>query len=99
MVIIGAALGMLYFLKVGSFAGFLVMFLLLFTTASIGNGSTYRMIPSIFRAEREREVEGQGQGVVSEARRQGLREAAFALGFAEAIAAYGSFIPAPTTPR
>ena len=51
------------------------------------------MIPSIFRAEREREVEGQGQGVVSEARRQGLREAAFALGFAGAIAAYGGFIP------
>jgi NNP family nitrate/nitrite transporter-like MFS transporter len=91
VVMIVAALGVLYLLKVGSFAGFLTMFLLLFVTTGIGNGSTYRMIPSIFRAEREREA-GSGEGVRAEATRQGLKEAAFALGFAGAIAAYGGFI-------
>ena len=97
---IGAALGVLYFLEAGSFAGFLIMFLLLFVTTGLGNGSTYRMIPSIFRTEREREAEGRGEGVVAEATRRGLKESAFALGFAGAIAAYGGFIiPAPTAPR
>jgi len=89
---IGAALGVLYFLEAGSFAGFLIMFLLLFVTTGLGNGSTYRMIPSIFRTEREREAEGRGEGVVAEATRRGLKESAFALGFAGAIAAYGGFI-------
>jgi len=91
-VMIGAALGVLYFLEAGSFAGFLTMFLILFAATGIGNGSTYRMIPSIFRIEREREAEGQGEGILTEARCQGLKESAFALGFAGAIAAYGGFI-------
>ena len=92
VVMIGAALGVLYFLKSGSFAGFLAVFLILFVAAGIGNGSTYRMIPVIFRTEREKEVEGRGEGVVAEATRQGLKESAFVLGFAGAIAAYGGFI-------
>jgi len=92
VVMVGAALCVLYFLGAGSFAGFLAMFLVLFVATGIGNGSTYRMIPSIFGAEREREAEGRGEGVVAEARRGGLKEAAFALGFAGAIAAYGGFI-------
>jgi NNP family nitrate/nitrite transporter-like MFS transporter len=66
--------------------------LILPTATGIGNGSTYRMIPSIFRAEREREAEGRGEGVMAEAARRGLKESAFALGFAGAIAAYGGFI-------
>jgi MFS transporter, NNP family, nitrate/nitrite transporter len=89
---IGAVLGVLYFLAVGSFAGFLAMFLVLFAATGIGNGSTYRMIPSIFRTEREKEAEGRGEGALAEATRQGLKESAFALGFAGAIAAYGGFI-------
>jgi MFS transporter, NNP family, nitrate/nitrite transporter len=91
-VMIGAALGVLFFLEAGSFAGFLATFLVLFAATGIGNGSTYHMIPAIFRTEGEREAEGQGEGVLAEARRQGLKEAAFALGFAGAIAAYGGFI-------
>jgi NNP family nitrate/nitrite transporter-like MFS transporter len=50
------------------------------------------MIPSIFRIEREREAEGQGEGILTETRCQGLKESAFALGFAGAIADYGGFI-------
>ncbi|MDQ3841002.1 MAG: hypothetical protein M3262_00400 [Actinomycetota bacterium] len=91
-VMIEVALGVLYFLEAGSLAGFLTMFLILFAATGIGNGSTYRMSPCIFRIEREREAEGQDEGTLAEARRQGLKESAFALGFAGAIATYGGFI-------
>ena len=37
------------------------MFLILFVTTGIGNGSTYRMIPSIFREENLRKVRGKGE--------------------------------------
>src|SRR6266704_5450597 len=46
-----ATIGVLYFVGVKDFAGFLTMFLILFVTTGVGNGSTYRMIPSIFREE------------------------------------------------
>ncbi|NJD61803.1 MAG: NarK family nitrate/nitrite MFS transporter, partial [Deltaproteobacteria bacterium] len=36
----------------GSFAGFLAMFILMFVTTGIGNGSTFRMIPVIFATDR-----------------------------------------------
>src|SRR5436309_6020748 len=46
-----ATIGVLYFVGTKDFTGFLVMFLILFVTTGVGNGSTYRMIPSIFREE------------------------------------------------
>lgn len=46
-----ATIGVLYFVSEKEFAGFLTTFLILFVTTGIGNGSTYRMIPSIFREE------------------------------------------------
>jgi NNP family nitrate/nitrite transporter-like MFS transporter len=82
----------LFFLAAHSFAGFFLSFMVLFLTAGIGNGSTYRMIPFIYRTEREREARGGGEALVAEARRQGLKESAFVLGFAGAIAAYGGFV-------
>jgi NNP family nitrate/nitrite transporter-like MFS transporter len=82
----------LYFLASRSFEGFFLAFMVLFLATGIGNGSTYRMIPVIFRTEREQEVQNLGEGVVAEARRQGLKEGAFALGFIGAVAAYGGFI-------
>src|SRR5262249_59103474 len=36
-----------------SFGGFLAMFLILFVTTGIGNGSTFKMVPVIFRVGRE----------------------------------------------
>ena len=81
----------LFFLSQQSFAGFLVSFMVLFATAGIGNGSTYRMIPTIFRTERER-MAGNDDGARTEARRIGLKEGSFVLGFAGAIGAYGGFI-------
>ena len=40
-----ATIGVIYFVDIKDFAGFLAMFLVLFVTTGIGNGSTYRMIP------------------------------------------------------
>src|SRR5262249_22161446 len=51
-----ATIGVIYFVDIKDFTGFLAMFLILFVTTGIGNGSTYRMIPSIFREEKLREA-------------------------------------------
>src|SRR5436853_1010239 len=53
-----ATLGVMYFVEIREFSGFLTMFLMLFVTTGIGNGSTYRMIPAIFREEKRREAKG-----------------------------------------
>src|SRR6202000_3109491 len=53
-----ATIGVLWFIDTKDFSGFLVTFLILFITTGIGNGSTYRMIPSIFREEKLRSVKG-----------------------------------------
>ena len=57
-----ATIGVMYFVEAKEFAGFLAMFLILFVTTGIGNGSTYRMIPSIFREEKLRESKGHRRG-------------------------------------
>ncbi len=59
VVMIGSALGVAYCIReAGSsatpetyFLPFLLLFLLLFTTTGIGNGSTFRMVPMIFKSE------------------------------------------------
>jgi NNP family nitrate/nitrite transporter-like MFS transporter len=90
-----AVVGVLYFLPSGgsggSFAGFFAMFMLLFLTTGIGNGSTFRMIPIIFLTERQRAAEGQGDAAREQAVRDGNKEAAAVLGFSGAIGAYGGF--------
>lgn len=48
-----SALGVLSALRAHAFGGFLGCFLLLFVTSGIGNGSTYRMVPEIFRVRRD----------------------------------------------
>ena len=75
----------------GNFYGFLAMFMLLFMTAGIGNGSTFRMIPVIFLNERQREAEGKGKAAAEQAVRDANTDAAAVLGFASAIGAYGGF--------
>ncbi len=88
-------LGVLYFLpqggQGGSFYGFLAMFMLLFMTAGIGNGSTFHMIPAIFLKERQRLAAGRGRAAEERAVRDANSEAAAALGFASAIGAFGGF--------
>src|SRR6202521_5376297 len=55
-----ATIGVMYFVNIKDFAGFLAMFLVLFVTTGIGTGSTYRMIPSIFREAKLKEAKGLG---------------------------------------
>ena len=55
------------------------MFMLLFLTTGIGNGSTFRMIPVIFLTERQREAAGKGpdaQRAGDPRRQQGRRRRA-----------------------
>jgi NNP family nitrate/nitrite transporter-like MFS transporter len=87
--------GVLYFLPSGpsggNFYGFLAMFMLLFLTSGVGNGSTFRMIPIIFLTERLREVAGKDEAARTQAQRDANKEAAAVLGFSSAIGAYGGF--------
>lgn len=76
--------------RAGSFAGFVASFLVLFVASGIGNGSTFRMIPLIFLAERQRAA-ATTPAAQAQAQREGSREGAAVLGFASAIAAYGGF--------
>ncbi|MFT4174501.1 MAG: NarK family nitrate/nitrite MFS transporter [Rhodocyclaceae bacterium] len=75
----------------GNFAGFFSSFMALFLLAGVGNGSTYRMIPTIFIACAQREARQQGRAVESAAA-DGVRQSAAAAGFISAIGAYGGFL-------
>jgi MFS transporter, NNP family, nitrate/nitrite transporter len=74
----------------GHFIGFLAAFGVLFAASGIGNGSTFRMISSLFIAERMRRAEDLPSAQALAAK-EGAVEAAAALGFASAIGAYGGF--------
>ncbi len=58
LVMVGSALGVAYCVQLAGtsqtpetyFIPFLILFLLLFTTTGIGNGSTFRMVPTIFQS-------------------------------------------------
>jgi NNP family nitrate/nitrite transporter-like MFS transporter len=89
-----ATIGVLYFVGIKDFTGFLVMFLILFVTTGIGNGSTYRMIPSIFREENLRKAQGKGEAGRALAIKTASIESGAAVGFIGAIGACGGyFIP------
>jgi NNP family nitrate/nitrite transporter-like MFS transporter len=91
---VAATVGVLYFVGIKDFTGFLVMFLILFVTTGIGNGSTYRMIPSIFREENLRKVRGAGEAARVAALKAASIESGAAVGFIGAIGACGGyFIP------
>jgi NNP family nitrate/nitrite transporter-like MFS transporter len=67
-------------LNANSFAAFLISFLFLFVASGAANGSTYRMIPAVFRLTTPNDP--------SRAR----REAAACIGIASAVGAYGGFL-------
>jgi NNP family nitrate/nitrite transporter-like MFS transporter len=77
-------LGVVWSLSLHSFGLFFAAFMLLFVATGIGNGSTYRMIPAIFRHD----VDDTDAHAVTLARRQ----AAAAIGIISAIGAYGGFL-------
>jgi len=90
-----AAFGVIWFLPTGvgdgHFWGFFAMFMLLFLTTGIGNGSTFRMIPVIFMNEHSRWAEGKGPEAQKLAVAAANKEGAAVLGFSSAVAAYGAF--------
>jgi NNP family nitrate/nitrite transporter-like MFS transporter len=87
-----ATIGVMYFVEIKDFSGFLSMFLVLFVTTGIGNGSTYRMIPSIFREEKLREAKGSGEVDRAAAVNAARIESAAALGFIGAVGACGGYL-------
>ncbi|PLR78074.1 nitrate/nitrite transporter [Bacillus sp. V3-13] len=58
IVMIFATIGVIYFLNDKNFTGFLTMFIILFFTTGIANGSTFRMIPIIFQEKQAAPVLG-----------------------------------------
>jgi NNP family nitrate/nitrite transporter-like MFS transporter len=72
-------------LNAGSFGAFLASFVLLFVASGAGNGSTYRMIPAVFRTTTKNP---DGTTDLPRAR----REAAACIGIASAVGAYGGFL-------
>jgi NNP family nitrate/nitrite transporter-like MFS transporter len=64
---------------------FFASFMFLFVATGVGNGSTYRMIPKIFK------VKGEDAGGSPETMLQMRREAAGALGIISSIGAFGGF--------
>jgi NNP family nitrate/nitrite transporter-like MFS transporter len=86
-----ATAGVIYYIDVKSFPGFLAMFLALFVLTGIGNGSTYRMIPSIFREEKLRDAGG-GVEATAAALKAASLESAAALGFIGAVGACGGYL-------
>ncbi|MDO8070955.1 NarK family nitrate/nitrite MFS transporter [Janthinobacterium sp. SUN176] len=95
LLMIGAVLGVLYFMPQsgvgGSFTGFFWMFMLLFAGTGIGNASTFRMIPVIFLTEHQRAAAGKGKAEQEQAIVDANKEGAAVLGFTSAVAAYGAF--------
>ncbi len=81
------ALAVIWVLPLVNFWAFLAAFLLIFVATGVGNGSTYRMIPSVFAAR---------SGVTDAHRHSGdvntQRKTAAALGLISAVGAYGGFI-------
>ena len=87
-----ATIGVIYFVDAKEFGGFLAMFLVLFITTGIGNGSTYRMIPSIFREEKLRQAKGAGEAGRALALSAAGIESGAALGFIGALGACGGYL-------
>jgi len=98
-VMVVAAIGALKFLPSGPGGNELpwlfAAFMLVFITTGIGNGSVFRVVPTVFRAMHKRWAEGKDHTAQDAAISVGEIEASVALGFSAAIGAFGLFfIPA-----
>jgi NNP family nitrate/nitrite transporter-like MFS transporter len=80
------AVGALLSVQQKHFALFITSFMALFVATGIGNGSTYRMIPAIFRKMGE-DAGGSPLDMLA-----AKREAAGAIGISSAVGAFGGFI-------
>jgi NNP family nitrate/nitrite transporter-like MFS transporter len=87
-----ATVGVIYFVRAHHLLGFLSMFLVLFITTGVGNGSTFRMIPVIFRRESMRKVAAEDPAAHQRAMEIARRESAAVLGFTSAVGACGGYL-------
>lgn len=83
--------GALYSLTSASFPIFFGSFMVLFAASGAGNGSAYRVIPTLFERRAMRFAMTTGQGV-TDARKRGQREAAAVIGLTSAVGALGGFL-------
>jgi NNP family nitrate/nitrite transporter-like MFS transporter len=87
-----ATLGVIHFVDARDFAGFLAVFFLLFVISGVGNGSTFRMIPVIFRNEKLSSLAGASASAKEEAIQAARIESATVLGFVSAVGACGGYL-------
>jgi MFS transporter, NNP family, nitrate/nitrite transporter len=90
VVMAAITVGVVAFARDNNFIGFLLCFLGLFVTAGIGNGSTFRMIPAIFRSLHHRLVDAR-LCTPEQAASYARRDAAAVIGISAAIGALGGF--------
>ncbi|MEA3277880.1 MAG: nitrate/nitrite transporter, partial [Pseudomonadota bacterium] len=94
-VMAAAVFGVLLYLPADAYTGnptgFYLLFLVVFVTTGIGNGSVFRMIPSIFHSLHQRWSKDKDEAGRALAKHQAETETAVALGFTASIAALGGF--------
>ena len=94
-VMFAASVAVFAFLPSGARPGdadsFFWVFVVLFLTTGVGNGSVFRMVPSVFLAMHTLWAKGKSAEVLAKAKHEGEIEASVALGFTAAIAALGLF--------
>ncbi|POM22490.1 Nitrate/nitrite transporter NarK [Actinomadura rubteroloni] len=78
-----------YAVHAKDWTGFLTAFLFVFVTTGIGNGSTYKMIPAIFRTRALAKAAGDDEATAVAAAR---RQAAAAIGLISAVGAAGGVL-------
>jgi len=92
-----ALIGVIYFVShkadPGAFTGFFAMFMILFFCSGVGNGSTFRMIPIIFRNRKLSSLRSVAPGspTHSAAIATANKESSTIIGWVSAMAAYGAF--------
>ncbi len=80
-----------YGLGANSFALFFCAYLLLVALTGVGNGSTYRMIPAIFKAKAIEGVPAGDEAAHAAAVAAGRRDSSAAIGIISAVGAFGGF--------
>lgn len=85
-------LGIIFALRIHSFALFLGTFLFLFVTSGLGNGSTFRMIPAIYRAEAMQRAAKAGDSDASAHLAKARLTSAVVIGFSSSLGAFGGFL-------
>ncbi|MBB3081843.1 nitrate/nitrite transporter [Geodermatophilus sabuli] len=76
--------------RLGSLPLFVVGFVALFVLSGVGNGSTYKMIPAIFRTQARQQLAAGGDPAAAD--RRALRMSGALIGIAGAVGAFGGVL-------